>query len=70
MIPELEEIDSLELFPAMELEVVIYRMPNGEEVIVFEDCTRKPPIIHKWAFDMANEWLRNRSEKKHESSQL
>lgn len=61
MISGCEEVDSLELFAAMELEVVIYRLPNGEEVIVFEDCTGKPPVIYKWCLDMANEWLRKRT---------
>lgn len=61
MIPEREEVDSLELFPAMELEVVIYRLPSGEEVIVFEDCTGKPPIIYRWCLDIANEWLQTRT---------
>lgn len=57
---DLEIIDSLELFSASELEVMICKLPSGEEVIVFEDCTGEPPIIYKWCMDMANEWLRNR----------
>jgi hypothetical protein len=56
----MKKIDSIELFPAMELEVVIYLLPSGEEVIVFEDCTGKPPILYKWCLDMANEWLSSR----------
>ena len=60
-IQDREEVDRFELFPAMELDVVIYRFPSGEEVIVFEDCTNGPPVIYKWCFDMANEWLRNRT---------
>jgi len=55
-----EKIDSLELYSATELEVVIYKLPSGEEVIVFEDCTNKSPIIYKFCLDMANEWLKNR----------
>lgn len=60
MIISMEEVDSLELFPATELEVVIYRLKSGEEVVVFEDCTNRSPIIYKWCFDMANEWLQLR----------
>ena len=56
----LEKIDSLDLFPPSELEVVIYKLPNGEEVIVFEDCTNNTPIIYKWCFDIANEWIKTR----------
>ena len=56
-----ELIDSLELFAAMELDVSIYKLPSGEEAIVFEDCTGKPPVIYKWCLDMANEWLARRA---------
>ena len=52
-----EVLDSLELFPATELVVMICRLPNGEEVVVFEDCTGEPPIIYKWCMRIANEWL-------------
>ncbi len=57
---DLAVIDSLELFAATELEVSICRLPSGEEVVVFSDCTEKSPIIYQWCLDMANEWLENR----------
>lgn len=54
---EYEVVDSLELFAASELEVELLRLPSGEEVVRFNDCTGKPPIIYKWCLDAANEWL-------------
>ena len=53
-------IDALALYPATELEVCLYQLPNGEEVVVFEDCTDSTPVIYLWALDMANQWLLNR----------
>ena len=61
--PVLEVIDSLELFPANELEVQICKLPSGEIVIRFEDCTGEPPIIYQWCFDTALEWLRGKNIK-------
>jgi hypothetical protein len=52
-----EIIDSCDLFPAMELEVQAIRLPSGEIVYRFEDCTNNPPLIYKWAFDLAREWI-------------
>ena len=62
MNPGMEVIDSLELFAASELEILVCRLPSGEEVIVFEDCTGKPPVIYKWCFDMAVDWLKARKQ--------
>lgn len=57
---EVEVIDSLDLFHANELEVELCRLPSGEEVIRFVDCTGKPPIIYKWCFEAAVKWLAER----------
>ena len=57
----IDVIDSHELFPASELEVEICRLPSGEDVIRFVDCTGKPPIIYKWCFEDALHWLASRA---------
>jgi len=54
---DVEVLDSLELFQVSELEVEICRLPSGEEVIRFIDCTGEPPIIYKWCFENAVKWL-------------
>ena len=61
MSQELEVIASHELFAASELEVEVCRLPSGEEIIRFVDCTERPPIIYKWCFDEAVRWLNSRS---------
>ena len=53
-------LDSLELFPANELEVQICLLPSGEKIVRFEDCTDKPPVIYGWCLEMANEWLKGK----------
>lgn len=55
--PKYDVVDSFSLFEASELEVSIVRLPSGEEAIVFEDCTGLPPVIYKWALNMALDWL-------------
>ena len=57
---DVEIVDSLELFQVTELEVQLARLPSGELVVRFEDCTGKPPIIYKECLDMANEWLKEK----------
>lgn len=52
-----EIIDSLDLFPAMELEVQIIRLGNGEQAVRFVDCTGLPPTIYKWCLEDAIKWL-------------
>jgi hypothetical protein len=46
-----------ELYAAMELEVLIIKLPSGENVLRFEDCTDGPPIIYAWAFRDAVQWV-------------
>lgn len=56
-IPGVEVIDSHELFAASELEIERCRLPSGEVVFRFVDCTERPPIIYKWCFEDAVRWL-------------
>lgn len=55
-----EVVASLELLPAMELEAQLIKMPSGEEVIRFVDCTGQPPIVYKWCLPMVDNWLKRR----------
>ena len=57
-----EVLASYDLFPASELEIQVCRLSSGEEVIRFEDCTGKPPIIYGWCFRLAVLWLSKRGE--------
>ncbi len=54
------EVDRLTLLPATELDVVVYKLPSGEHVVQFQDCTGTSPVIYKWCLDMANEWLNSK----------
>jgi hypothetical protein len=55
-----EVIDSLELHPASELEVQLVRLPSGEVVVRFEDCTGLPPVIYRECFEEAIGWVRQK----------
>lgn len=57
---DFDVIDSVALLPASELEVQLVKLPSGEVVVRFEDCTGGPPIIYKWCLDAAVEWLRTK----------
>ena len=53
----IEIVDSHELFPAMELDVQLVKLPSGELVVRFTDCTGLSPIIYGWALKNAVKWL-------------
>jgi len=55
-------IDKQELFAATELYVYVYKLPSGEEVVIFDDCTEESPVIYMWCLELAQEWLAARKK--------